>query len=115
MSITLTYTFANEAELQQHLTSRGAAAPAEKTAPAPAPEKKAAAPAVEKKAAPKSERSREEMVAALNEVKEAKGADAAKGIIRDTGGVAKMAEIPDNKIDAVYEAAKKAMEADEGI
>jgi len=124
MSITLTYNFANEAELQQHLNARaGAAAPtatdkkAAAPAPTPAAEKKAAAPAPAP--ATKSERTKEEMVAALNEVKDANGKDSnvarAKAIIKDVAGVTKMAEIPEDKYDAVYDACKKALEEDGGM
>ena len=63
--------------------------------------------------APASKHTRPEMQAALNEVKEKKGADAAKAIIKDKGGVAKMAEIPDAKIDDVFDAAKKALADDD--
>lgn len=48
-----------------------------------------------------------EMQAVLQELKEKKSADDAKKVIKETGGVAKMADIPDDKIDAVYDAAKK--------
>lgn len=65
--------------------------------------KKAAA---KKDAAPASEHTRAEMQAALNDVKEASGAAVAKSIIKSAGGVDKMQDIPDDKIDAVYDAAK---------
>ena len=88
----------------------------------PAPSK-AAAPSTEKaastskpaKAAYEAKHSHEEMAAALGEVKEKFGAPAAKAIISETGGKAKMAEITDPKtIDAVYDAAKAKLE-DEGM
>ena len=88
----------------------------------PAPGK-AAAPSTEKAASaskPKApayeaKHSHEEMAAALGEVKEKFGAPAAKAIISETGGKAKMAEITDPKtIDAVYDAAKAKLE-DEGM
>lgn len=55
----------------------------------------------------------EEMQAALNEVKEKFGAAEAKSIITDVGGAKKMAEIPEAKIKAVFEAAKARLEATE--
>ena len=117
MTITVTKTFATEAEAAAWLSGTSAAA-----APAPAAEK-AAAPAPKpaaKAAAPKkpaNEHSKEEMVAALTELKDTKGKDAAKAVIKDVGGVDKMADIPDEKIDAVYSAAKAAMEdgGDDGM
>lgn len=62
---------------------------------------------------PASEHTREEMQAALAELKKEKGAPVAKEVISEHGGVEKMAEIPDDKIDAVYEAAVAAKEADD--
>ena len=70
----------------------------------------AAAKKTTKPAKVESEHTREEMQAALGELKEATDAATAKAVISKHGGVAKMAEIPDDKIDAVYEAAKKALE-----
>lgn len=51
------------------------------------------------------------MQALLNKVKTEKDADTAKKIIKDAGGVTKMAEIPEDKYDAVAAACKKALEA----
>lgn len=60
--------------------------------------------------------SQEEMVAALELVKEKINLDAAKKLITEVGGVSKRAEIPADKYEAVYEAAKKAVEeAEEGM
>lgn len=53
---------------------------------------------------------RSAMQAALNEVKEAKGVAEAKRLIKEEGGVDKMADIPDGKVQAVYDAAKAIME-----
>lgn len=61
----------------------------------------------ETKARPKH--TRDEMDAALSEIVEAKGKDAAVKIINTAGGVAKRAEIPDDKIDAVYDACRAAL------
>jgi hypothetical protein len=55
----------------------------------------------------------EEMQAALGKVKEEQGAAAAKAIISDVAGVAKMAEIPADKVKAVFEAATKALAGDD--
>jgi ketol-acid reductoisomerase len=66
-----------------------------------------------KKETPKSEHSRTDMQAALNEVKEKKGMPAAKQILADHGDGKKMAEVADDKIDAVYKAAKAALEAED--
>lgn len=58
---------------------------------------------------------REQMTKALNDVKEAKGVDAAKGIIKDVGKAAKMADIADNLIEAVYNAAVEKLAEEEGM
>lgn len=50
---------------------------------------------------------RESMVAALQKVKEEKSKEEAKALISEVGGVEKMADIPEGKIDAVYDAAVK--------
>lgn len=53
---------------------------------------------------------KEEMLAAMNEVKEKIDADTAKGIRDSVGKVAKLAELTDPAtIDAVYDAAKAAL------
>ena len=95
-------------------------------APAPSAGKAATSAATDKAAASTSSKpakpaayeakhSHEEMAAALGEVKERFGAPAAKAIISEVGGKAKMAEITDPKaIDAVYDAAKAKLE-DEGM
>lgn len=65
----------------------------------------------------KPKHTKEEMIAALNEVKENKGLQAAKDIISKVGGVTKMADIAEAKIDSVYDAAKQALggEEEEGM
>lgn len=99
------------------LKAAGTAGSAGAAAPAAAPEKttrgkkNAEAEAPAKKTGPTH--TREEMVAALNDVKEKKGLQDAKAIITDVGGVTKMADIPDEKIDAVFEKAKAVLGADE--
>lgn len=52
----------------------------------------------------------EEMQAAVNEVKEKFGTAEAKAIIEGAGGVKKMAEIPESKYKAVFDAAKAKLE-----
>lgn len=86
-------------------------------APAAAKAEKASGAKAEKAADYEAKHSREEMQAALGEVKEKCGTPAAKAIIKDVGGVDKMAEITDPKvIDKVYDAAKaKLEEAEEGM
>jgi hypothetical protein len=116
MTITVTKTFTTEAEAAAWLSGTGttntpAPAPVAEKAAAPAPATKPTAKPAAKK--PASEHSKEEMVAALTELKDTKGKDAAKAVIKDVGGVDKMADIPDDKIDAVYEAAKAAMTAED--
>ena len=122
MSITITKTFATEAEALTWLAGQSGSPETAAPAPAPAVKKPAApapAPAVKKPAAPApapaSERSREDMVAALQELRTAKGKEVAKGVIEQHGGCDKMADIADDKIDAVYDAAKAAMSEDDGM
>jgi hypothetical protein len=50
--------------------------------------------------------------AILGEVKEKKGTPAAKALIKDVGGVDKMADIPEDKFDAVFDAATKQLAAE---
>ena len=88
--------------------SGGAAAPA----PAPASAAKSKPAATEYTA----KHTKDEMTAALNEVKERFGTPVAKSIVTETGKAAKMAEITDPKlIDACYEAAKKKLEEAEEV
>lgn len=92
----------------------GGATAGAKAAPAPAEKEKPKAADKPKAPAYVAEHSHEEMAAALGEVKEKFGAPAAKAIIKETGGKDKMAEITDAKtIDAVYEAAKAKLTAEE--
>lgn len=57
---------------------------------------------------------REQVNAALVKIKDANGAEAAKKIIADVAGVAKMADIKDSKFEAVIEACEKALGGDAG-
>lgn len=99
------------------ITANGAAAPA--AAPAPAAEKatrtKKDTPAPAAAPAAPAGPTRDEVNAALETVREKKGVDAAKAIIKDAGGVSKRADIPEDKLAAVYEACKKASEEEEGL
>lgn len=61
----------------------------------------------------KSKHTRAEMQAALNEVKENFDTETAKALIK-AAGFAKMADIPDDMIDEVYDAAKAKMAELEG-
>jgi hypothetical protein len=56
--------------------------------------------------------SREEMQALLTRVKEEKDAATAKGLIKKFGKVEKMAEIGEDRIEAVFNAAKALLEAE---
>lgn len=118
-SITLTYTFASNEELAAHVALVNGAAPAATT-------KVDSKPATTTKAAPKAEakpekspevakpkHTRDEMEAALNALKDKKGIEAAKGVIKSAGGVDKKAEIPDDKVDAVFDAATAAAAEEE--
>lgn len=88
-----------------------AEAATEKKGPGRPKKEDAAAPAP---AAPKAPaRTQEEMVAALEEVKDKINLDAAKEIISQVGGVDKRKDIPADKYAAVYDAAKAALEAGE--
>lgn len=117
--LTITYAFETEQEMAEFVASKvGTAAKVAESKPAAAAETKPAATAkaepaqkAAKPAATKAEpkASRNEMNAALNEVKEAKGAPVAKGIIADVGGSSMMKDIPEDKIEAVYAAAKAAL------
>lgn len=89
------------------LTASAGSAKSTRAPAAPAAPAATSAPAAPAAAA--STKTRAEMTAALGEVKEKKGTEAAKAIIKDVGGSAKMADIPDAKIDAVYNAAKAAV------
>lgn len=92
--------------------ARGAGAPAGKPAASDAkvdkgttkPETKKADTKKEETAKPKH--SRDEVNAALVKLKDDCGGDVAKAIIKDVGGVNKMADIPDDKLDAVFKAAE---------
>lgn len=119
-SITLTYTFASNEELAAHVALVNGAAPAATTTKADSK------PAATTKAAPKAEakpeksqevakpkHTRDEMEAALNALKDKKGIEAAKGVIKSAGGVDKKAEIPDDKVDAVFDAATAAASEEE--
>lgn len=102
---------ANTAALQA--ISAGSTKDSEATAkPEKASSAKAAAkPAPAAKSEPK--RTRAEMQAAVNEVKERKGIKAAKGLIK-RAGFDKLADVTEDKYEELYEAAKRELEADDG-
>lgn len=87
------------------LKAGGAAAPA-----AGKPAATSTTKTVKETPKPASTNTREAMQALLKKVKEDKTADDAKAIIKDVGGVEKMADIPEDKIDAVFDAATAALE-----
>ncbi len=110
------------ADLQAAVEANTAAlaALAGKAAAAPAAEetKKPVRPAKEKPADPPAAPTidRSKVNAALEEVKEKHGVEAAKNIISKVGGAAKRADIADDKLQAVYDACKeKAEDGDEGL
>ena len=63
-------------------------------------------PDAKKEETAKPKHSRDEVNAALVKLKDDCGGDVAKAIIKDVGGVNKMADIPDDKLDAVFKAAE---------
>ena len=58
--------------------------------------------------------SRTDLAAVLNEVKEAKGAAVAKGLIKNVGKSDKLVDVADANVDALYEAAKAELGEGEG-
>lgn len=103
MSIQVTLTFASEAEMVAYFGAKGSAPAAASTKA----EKSSTASTATKTEPAKPKHSREEMEAALSKVKDKSDAKTAKAIINEVGGAQKMAEIPDDKIDAVFDAAEK--------
>ena len=63
-------------------------------------------PETKKDEAAKPKHSRDEVNAALVKLKDDCGGDVAKAIIKDVGGVNKMADIPESKFDEVFAAAE---------
>lgn len=104
-------TKAIEANTAALLAGGGAAAPAATTAPAAETTGKGKGGKTSKTTEPTV--TREQMVAALNDVKEKKGVAAAKAIIKDVGGADKMADIPEGKIAEVHKAATDALKEEE--
>lgn len=82
---------------------------------AAAPAAAAGKPAGKPAAAAASKATRDEMVAALKELGETKGAHVAKEIISTIGKSEKMAGIKDALVDAVYKAAKAKLEEEEVV
>jgi hypothetical protein len=109
MTITVTKTFEDEAAAAAWLAGTKPAASTTKDAAADKPAKAEKPTKAEKPAGP--EHSREEMVAAINALAAKFGKPAAKEIIQSAGKAEKLAEIPEDKIDAVYAAVKAKMES----
>lgn len=63
----------------------------------------------------KSTHTREETAALVRKVKADKGVDAAKAVIKKFGGVDKLDDIPEDKLDAVFDGATEALEEDDGV
>jgi len=115
MTITVTKTFATEAEAAAWLSGSAPAAAPAPTKEAAAPSKTTSKPAPKPAPKPASENTREDMVTAIHALRAAKGKEAAVAIIKEVGGVDKLADIPDDKIDAVYDAAVAGVAEDEGM
>lgn len=116
MSNTISYTqyFDSHEALQAFLNkiNDATSATATEEAPAKKPAKKTAKVVEEEEPAPKTKKvSREDMALALTRLKDKKGVPAAKAVIKEIGGVAKMDDIPDDKIKAVFLAAEEALNA----
>jgi hypothetical protein len=110
-----TLTAAVEANTAALLKAGGAAAPAAAAPEAEAP--KRGRPAKTEAAAPvksKPAHDRNAVNAALEEVKETHGVEAAKNIISKVGKAAKRADIAEENLTAVYEACKAKMEDADG-
>lgn len=101
MSITVSKTFSTEAEAIAWLNG-GTAAPTTSKTKADGEDK----PAKQAKSS-KPKVSQEEMQAALTKVKDGLGVPAAKAIIKEVGGVAKMDDIPEAKYEAVFKACEE--------
>jgi len=99
MSITVSKTFSTEAEAIAWLNG-GTAAPA--TGKADSEDKP-----VKTTKTTKPKVSQEDMQAALTKVKENHGVPAAKAVIKEYGGVAKMDDIPESKYEAVFNACQE--------
>lgn len=99
---------ANSLEVIEAATRGGAGTPTGKPAAGETKVDKGAAkkPDAKKEETAKPKHSRDEVNAALVKLKDDCGGDVAKAIIKDVGGVNKMADIPDDKLDAVFKAAE---------
>ncbi|MET0407062.1 MAG: hypothetical protein ABW006_01705 [Hyphomicrobium sp.] len=64
------------------------------------------------KPAPASKHTRDDVMALAQQVAGEKTGGVAKGIIADVGGAAKLAEVPDSKLDALFDALTKALAPD---
>lgn len=107
---------ANTAAIEANTAALGGKAPAAKaeaSTGAKTTPPKAGAGKAKPETAAKSANTRAAMQSLLNDVKEEHGSAKAKELINDVGGVAKMSDIPENKIDAVFDAAKAIMDGEE--
>lgn len=107
---------ANTAAIEANTAALGGKAPAAKAEANTGAKTTAAKPGAGKpkpETAAKSVNTRAAMQSLLNDVKEEHGSAKAKELINDVGGVAKMSDIPENKIDEVFEAAKAVMAGEE--
>ena len=99
---------ANSLEVIEAATRGGAGTPTGKPAAGETKvDKGAKKPDAKKEETAKPKHSRDEVNAALVKLKDDCGGDVAKAIIKDVGGVNKMADIPDDKLDAVFKAAEE--------
>ena len=120
MTITVSKTFASEAEaiawLNGGTTTPDAAETTSKAKAETTSKAKAETTSKAKAEAKKSSVTQAQMQAALQEVKEKFGVPEAKAIINDAGGVKKMDEIAEDKYEAVFKACQDKLneEADEG-
>jgi len=111
--IAYTQYFETNAELAAFLAKLDGAADGAKTTKAETSKAETTKPAA--KAASKPKVTKEQMQAALTEVKDTLGVPDAKALITEVGGVKKMDDIPEDKFEAVLKAAQeKLAEAEAG-
>ena len=120
MTITVSKTFASEAEaiawLNSGTTTSDAAETTSKAKAETTSKAKAETTSKAKAETKKPSVTQAQMQAALQEVKEKFGVPEAKAIINDAGGVKKMDEIAEDKYEAVFKACQDKLneETDEG-
>lgn len=109
MTVTVTFSFATEAEAAKFLAGKGGASTGTSTGTGTSTKTET------KTDTKKSTKSKAEVTAALNEVKDKFGAPVAKALIKDVGKAEKLDLVAEENYDALYDAAKKKMEEDEGM